>query len=175
MSIYTKFGDQGNTKLLDGKTVSKSSLRVDACGSVDELCSVLGVVISFTDSSSLNESLSEIQRDLFVVGADLASKSEQMRFDRKRISGLEKEIDAIETSLPRLTHFLLPGGSKTAALLHHARTVCRRTERVVVSLSREDSVNPDVVMYLNRLGDLLFVQARFVNHQSKKEELLWKP
>jgi cob(I)alamin adenosyltransferase len=110
-----------------------------------------------------------------VLGAELASKSRKSRkLDPSRIRELEKEIDGIETKLPPLNHFILPGGSKTASLLHHARTVCRRAERSVVTLSKKEKINQDIMTYLNRVGDLLFMQARFVNYKKKVPEVVWK-
>jgi len=174
MAIYTKFGDRGQTSLLGGSVVAKDDPRVEAYGSVDELNAVLGVVIASGDGSGLTASLSRIQKDLFVIGAELSGGKKHL--SPARIGDLEKEIDALWNELPPLKHFVVPGGDKTAALLHLARTVCRRAERQVVLLSNKEKkrVNPDIIIYLNRLSDLLFTQARYVNYRKKKEETIWK-
>jgi len=175
MPIYTKFGDQGRTSLLGGETVSKSDPRVEAYGSVDELNAALGVVISFCSSPDLGASLSRIQKDLFVIGASLASKDKSPhRIPPARISELEAEIDVLENELPPLHNFIIPGGSKTSSLMHLARTVCRRAGRAVLSLAEKDKVPPEHIIYLNRVGDLLFVQARNENHKRKVEEVVWR-
>jgi cob(I)alamin adenosyltransferase len=131
MPIYTKFGDKGTTSLLGAGTIPKDHPRVEAYGDVDELNSVLGLVIAFSEMKDLTRTLERIQKDLFIIGAELASKNPKRTISPARIGELEKEIDALEGQLPPLKHFILPGGSKTASLLHHARTVCRRAERKV--------------------------------------------
>jgi cob(I)alamin adenosyltransferase len=174
MAIYTKFGDRGQTSLLGGSVVTKDDPRVEAYGSVDELNAVLGVVIAFGGIDDVSTSLSRIQKDLFVIGAELSGGKKQLR--PSRVSDLETEIDALWAELPPLKHFIIPGGNKAASLLHFARTVCRRAERQVVLLSNREKkrVNPDIIIYLNRLSDLLFTHARYVNYRKKKEELIWK-
>jgi cob(I)alamin adenosyltransferase len=174
MAIYTKFGDQGRTALIGGSIVPKDHPRVEAYGSVDELNAVLGLAIAFSDLDWLKESLVCIQKDLFTIGAELAGGKKQIR--PLRIGELEAEIDALWAELPPLRHFLIPGGSKTASLLHLARTVCRRAERQVARLSNSEKkkVNPNIIIYLNRLGDLFFTQARYVNYKKKKEEDVWR-
>ncbi len=175
MRIYTKFGDKGNTQLLGGAVVPKNDLRVEAYGGVDELNSVIGIAIGFCDMQEISESLTSIQNDLFQIGAELASKGAKARpVPPARVSELEAEIDRLWGQLPPLQNFILPGGSKTASLLHHARTVCRRAERSIIALSQKESINPDIVVYMNRLGDLLFTQARYVNYSKKVPEVIWK-
>ena len=174
MSIYTKFGDKGTTSLVGGGTISKSHARVEAYGDVDELNSVLGIVVSFSEKKNVTDSLQKIQKDLFIIGAELASKTPKKTISPARVGEIEKEIDGLESELPPLGNFILPGGSKTASLLHHARTVCRRAERKVVSLSEKEKINPDLIIYLNRVGDLLFILARYVNYKKKIDETLWK-
>ncbi len=175
MRIYTKFGDKGQTSLIGGGIVPKSDVRVDAYGSIDELNAVLGIVLSFSEISELEDSLKNIQKDLFTIGAELATTDARSRnISPSRVGELESEIDRLSSELPPLSHFILPGGSKTASLLHLARTICRRAERKVVELSTKEKVNPDVMTYLNRVGDLLFVQARYVNYKKKVNEVLWK-
>lgn len=173
MRIYTKFGDTGNTALIGGKVVSKDHPRVSAYGSIDELNSVLGIVIAFSELKELTDSLTKIQNDLFVIGAVLAGATDK-ELDTKRVSDLESEIDQLETKLPPLKNFILPGGSKTAALLHHARTVCRRSEREIVSLSKIEKIDSGIIVYMNRLSDMLFIHARFVNQSKKVTEVIWK-
>ncbi len=177
MPIYTKFGDKGNTALLGGAVVPKDDPRVEAYGSVDELNAVLGMVIAFNDVQEVNESLTQIQNDLFTIGAELASpnsSSNLKTIDPKRTLEMEKEIDSMDLQLAKLTNFILPGGSKTASLLHSARTVCRRAERSIVSLSQEEKINPEIIIYINRLGDLILTQARFVNYKKDEKEVIWK-
>lgn len=175
MKIYTKFGDKGNTQLLGGSVVPKNDLRVEAYGGVDELNSVIGVVISFCEAGELTPSLTKIQQDLFVIGAELASKGGKVRpLPPARTGELESEIDRLWEQLPPLQNFILPGGSKSASLLHNARTVCRRAERSIIALSQKEPVNPDIIVYMNRVGDLLFAMARYVNYRKKVGEVLWK-
>ncbi len=175
MRIYTKFGDKGNTSLLGGTTVPKSDPRLEAYGSVDELNAVLGIVISFGEKGSLAESISRIQSDLFLIGAELSSKGAKTKqIPPKRVSEVEAEIDGMEADLPPLHHFIVPGGSKTASLLHLARTVCRRAERAIVALSQKEKVNPDIIVYMNRVGDLLFVLGRYENYRKKLPEKTWR-
>jgi cob(I)alamin adenosyltransferase len=175
MRIYTKFGDTGNTSLIGGTTVPKNDPRMEAYGCVDELNAVLGVVIAFTDLHPLSDSISSIQNDLFIIGAELASKGTRSKpISPARVGELEKEIDMMWEQMPPLKNFIIPGGSKTAALLHLARTVCRRAERAIVTLSQKERVNPETLRYINRVGDLLFVHARYVNHQKKKTDIIWK-
>jgi len=175
MPIYTKFGDKGTTTLVGGGAIPKDDPRVCAYGDIDELSSVLGIAIAFSELKEVTDALSRIQRDLFSIGAELASKGKTpSRITPARISELEAEIDHLESGLPPLKNFILPGGSKTASLLHHARTVCRRAERSLVTLSNKEKVDPGIMTYLNRVGDLLFMQARSVNYRKKVEETLWK-
>lgn len=174
MKIYTRFGDSGNTTLLGGTVVSKDELAVGAYGSVDELNAFLGTVLSFSEMQELTDSLKRIQSDLFIIGAELASKGSSKTIPPARISEIEAEIDKLAAELPPLKNFILPGGSKTASLLHLARTVCRRAEREVVALSKTEKVNPATITYLNRVGDLLFMLARHVNYKKKVDETIWK-
>ena len=180
MKIYTKTGDKGETGLFDGTRVPKDATRVDAYGAVDELNAVLGAAAAFLEDATMVELLRQIQRDLFAVGARLADprlsregKAEKDRFDPDRVTRLEEIIDRFEAELPALRRFILPGGSRAGALLHLARTVCRRAERRVVTLARETEISPVVVTYMNRLSDLLFVLARAANRRSGAEEVPW--
>lgn len=174
MVIYTKFGDKGNTSLFGGKVVVKDDPMVEAYGAVDELNSSIGVIIAFSDDQELKEMLMDIQKDLFAMGAELASEGKTTKITPVKIEKLEKEIDVIEPQLQRLTNFVIPGGSKTAALLHLTRTICRRAERRIVTLSKHMKINPEIIKYLNRLSDLLFVLARFANRKKHFEETIWR-
>lgn len=177
MPIYTRYGDKGETVTLGGKKVSKDHERVEAYGQVDELNALLGVCISFRKHGRTKKILETIQKDLFVIGAQLAamSKKKPIRsIGLQQIQNLEIEIDKIEASLSPLHNFILPGGSKTASMLHLARTVCRRTERAVVTLSKKEKTNPQIIIYLNRLSDLLFVLARATNRKKRVDEKIWK-
>lgn len=175
MRIYTKFGDKGKT-MLRGKVTDKADQRVAAYGEVDELNAAIGVVISFVKHSDIKEILVPIQKDLFTVGADLANpQGEKLnRISPIRVSELEKIIDEIWAELPALTHFIMPSGTQTAVLLHLARTICRRAERSIVVLSKKEKINQDILVYINRLSDLLFTLARFANRKERIEEVIWR-
>jgi cob(I)alamin adenosyltransferase len=179
MKIYTKTGDTGNTRLFDGTKVRKYDQRVDAYGAVDELNAFIGAAASFLVDATLLDLLVNIQKDLFSVGAQLADPGfkdqsrAKFKLSAERITALENEIDRFEMELPPLRHFILSGGGQAGAMLHVARTVCRRAERRVVSLSEKVEVNPDVIVYLNRLSDFLFVIARVINHRQGKQEIPW--
>jgi cob(I)alamin adenosyltransferase len=179
MKIYTTTGDKGETGLFGGDRVPKDSPRIDAYGAVDELNSLIGIVRALRPNKKIDGVLQRVQSDLFVLGADLATRKASKRSLIPRISSLhvislEKTIDAFQLSLRPLKSFILPGGTVAASCLHYARTVCRRAERSTVRLSRTEDVNENVLVYLNRLSDLLFVLARFANHSAKKKETEWK-
>jgi cob(I)alamin adenosyltransferase len=170
--VYTRTGDKGKTGLVDGSRVSKADIRVDAYGDVDELNSLLGLVrVKLTDKE-LDEVLSIIQNDLFIVGADLASplSIEVPRIKEEAITSLEQWADLYLENLPPLREFILPGGSEAGALMHLARTVARRAERRVVELSEKEEINTLTIAYINRLSDLLFVLAREVNRRNQITE-----
>jgi len=179
VKIYTKTGDRGDTRLFDGTKVRKHNERVDAYGDVDELNSFIGAAASFLKDAGLASMLAEVQKDLFSVGAQLADPGfknqsrAKFQIAPERIAALEQAIDSFETELRPLRQFILAGGGNAGALLHVARTVCRRAERRVVRLSESVEVNPSVIEYLNRLSDFLFVLARVVNHREGKEEIPW--
>jgi cob(I)alamin adenosyltransferase len=183
--IYTKTGDKGETSLGDGSRVAKDHARVAAYGTVDELNAVLGILQSSIApdgaASAEKELLRQIQNDLFDVGADLCVPSapdekagERLRVQPEQANRLETAIDRLNASLAPLTSFVLPGGHPAAAWCHLARTVCRRAERDVVTLAGAEKINPAVVVYLNRLSDLLFVLARVLNDEGKGD-VLWVP
>ncbi|HEX6066106.1 MAG TPA: cob(I)yrinic acid a,c-diamide adenosyltransferase [Longimicrobiales bacterium] len=179
--IYTKTGDEGKTGLFGGGRVSKANRRVNAYGEVDELNAVIGWVIAESDHDALKERLTFLQSDLFSIGAHLATPDGARThvhlpaLPEARIGEMESWIDEAETSLPELKAFILPGGSRSAAALHVARTVCRRAERAVVDLEAHESVNPGILVYLNRLSDLLFVLARAENARAGVAEPKWQP
>jgi cob(I)alamin adenosyltransferase len=179
--IYTKTGDQGDTALGDGRRVPKDHPRVAAYGSVDELNAVLGLLVVHLPDSAQHELLAGIQNDLFDVGADLCvppsddeAPGQCLRVRSEQALRLESAIDRLNAELKPLTSFVLPGGRPAAAWCHLARTVCRRAERDVVTLAHGENVNPQVVIYLNRLSDLLFVLARVYNNQGH-EDVVWVP
>jgi len=179
VKIYTKTGDTGDTSLFDNSRVSKADPRVDAYGEVDEVNACLGAALAAGMSPDIAAVLTSIQKDLFAVGARLADPATRIAervtkaaLTSQQIELLEATIDRLETELPPLRRFILPGGSQAGSLLHLARTVCRRAERRVVGLG-PDAVEPDVIVYLNRLSDLLFVMARAVNHRAGIPEIEW--
>jgi cob(I)alamin adenosyltransferase len=179
MKIYTRTGDDGTTSLLGAGRVPKCSPRVEAYGTVDELNAVLGVARSIDGEGWVASELSVIQARLFSLGAELAATEASALSGLERVSGrdvaqIEAWIDRLELELPPLRNFVLPGGSPLASHLHLARTVCRRAERRVVALQREESVEPPLVHYLNRLADLLFVQARWCNAKAGIAETEWR-
>lgn len=190
MSVYTRTGDKGKTALYGGKRVSKASTRVDAYGSIDELNSAIGVAIAGIQSSnystdkkvqSLEQELIRIQNDLFEIGGALANPhstgsgqaSSKIKLT-KRVTDFENTINKLEKDLPPLSNFILPGGGRSGSCLHLSRTVARRAERRIVDLSEKEKVQNEIIIYMNRLSDLLFMFARFVNHKEKIKEIQWK-
>jgi cob(I)alamin adenosyltransferase len=172
MKIYTRGGDAGHTSLFGGSRVAKNDPLIEAYGTVDELNSVIGVVRAVWPSGPLDPPLALIQADLFDLGAFLASpEAPALNVPSSRIDELERDIDAMESELAPLRNFILPGGSLPAAHLHVARTVCRRAERLVVALGERYA---EVIRYLNRLSDYLFVAARFANLKLGRDDELWK-
>ncbi len=170
--IYTRTGDDGTTGLGDGSRTQKDSLRVEAYGTVDELNSAVGLLIAQLDDKDLESVLLDVQHDLFDLGGELCVPNMELIKDR-HTSRLESELDRLNANLPPLKDFILPGGSVAAAEAHLARTLCRRAERRVISLARQEPVNEPVIRYLNRLSDLLFVIARTVARASGAGEVLW--
>jgi cob(I)alamin adenosyltransferase len=181
MRLYTKTGDDGTTGLFGGVRVSKDSERVDAYGTVDELNAVLGIVRAHVPPAEIDALLLSIQNDLFAVGAELAcapGKEQRLACEpvgSSRIAALEQAIDGADSALPALKNFVLPGGSPSAAALHHARTVCRRAERLLVRARRSEPLRDDLVIYLNRLSDLLFALARRANQLAGLSDVPWQP
>ena len=175
--IYTRTGDGGSAGLVDGSRVSKSSLRMTAIGEIDEANAAIGVAIAALGGGDTAYQLLQIQNDLFDLGADAATPGEiegALRIVASQVARLEIEIDEMNASLDPLTSFILPGGSAAAAALHLARTAVRRAERAAVALHETEPLNPQLLAYLNRLSDHLFVAARFVAAQ-QGGDVLWQP
>lgn len=170
MKVYTKKGDDGNTDLLEGVRVSKDDLTISAIGTFDELSSILGVARSKANVISIYESIKFLQSVLFEIGSFLAGFK---KAELCKPEVLEKAIDEIERNLPEMTRFVLPGGTEVAALLHHARSICRRSERIVVSLAKKNKDVSVLLPLVNRISDFLFVLARYVNHKNMVKETEW--
>jgi len=176
--IYTRGGDAGETSLGDGSRVAKLDSRITAYGTSDELNSIIGVVLAGDCPTELDAPLRRIQNELFDLGADLSvpfGVEGRLRVGQSLVDALEAECDRFNEALPDLKSFVLPGGTQAAAMLHVARTVCRRAERETLAAAAEHDVNPLVAVYLNRLSDLLFILARAANALAGAEEPLWKP
>jgi len=178
LKIYTKTGDDGTTGLQGGRRISKSDLRIQAYGAVDEINSVLGIVLAHSLDEDVRTMLTQIQNDLFVAGSDLSNPdlaNQKNRITESMIQNLESHIDKFESELTPLANFILPGGDIVAAFLHLARTTTRRAETIVVELAKKEQLNNSCQKYLNRLSDLLFVTARLVNKRTKTPDIIWKP
>jgi len=176
MAIYTKRGDKGETSLYDAMStqrirVSKNSTKIHVLGSVDELNSFLGIIVSMSDDKKLGSILKEIQKNLFTIGSIMAGSN--LRFYNSSTKKMEKIIDDLETSLPALQNFILPGGNSIAAHLHMARSIARRMERSLIELYETESVRPQILTYVNRLSDFLFMLARQVNFEKGTQEDVW--
>lgn len=183
MKVYTRTGDDGTTGLFGGERVAKTHPRIAAYGTVDEANAALGLARAHLagqpGADRADALLHTIQQDLFVLGGDLASPHETKypvpRVEARHVEALERAIDELEEDLPPLKHFILPGGSTAGAALHVARTVARRAERHCVDLGKNEEINDHAARYLNRLSDLLFVLARWVNHHADAPEAQWVP
>jgi cob(I)alamin adenosyltransferase len=173
MPIYTKTGDTGQTSLFGGKRVLKCEELVDVYGSIDELNSWVGRTASEIESSDVQTFLAAVQSDLFAIGSHLAGWKIDLTDLPKRVTEMEERIDLLDDTLPKLTNFILPGGTKLASEIHLARAVCRRVERQAVALRQKQHVDPRILVYLNRLSDLLFMLARFINHEAGRVEVTW--
>lgn len=177
MKIYTKTGDDGNTGLQGNLRISKSHPRIVSYGTVDEANAALGVVLANSLDDDVSSLLTEIQNDLFLVGADLSNPNlndVKNRVSLEMIEKLEKHIDRFESELSPLTNFILPGGDPSAAQLHYVRTVVRRAESQTVHLSEKDEINSNCIKYLNRLSDLFFVMARLINKRKNQDDIPWQ-
>jgi cob(I)alamin adenosyltransferase len=186
MKIYTKTGDQGDTSLFSGKRVRKNNIRIDSYGTIDELNSYLGLIRDHTENRAVHEDLIRIQSKLFTIGAMLATPTEKGSREEKKsklhieligdedILHLENEMDKMNETLPEMTHFILPGGHPAVSFCHVARCVCRRAERKTVELHDLEGVDTQILIYLNRLSDYLFVMARKLTRDMGVEEVPWK-
>lgn len=175
VSIYTKQGDKGETGLYSKNKrtrISKASLIINAIGCIDEVNSYLGLINSSTNNKELKKETTQIQKDLFVLSSVLAGS--KLRFSITKTKRIEKKIDEIEKELPKLKHFIFPGGEKAGAMLHYVRALVRKAERKVVELAEEETVKPAILIYLNRLSDYIFVLARKVNLDQKAPEEIWE-
>ncbi|MDH3591969.1 MAG: cob(I)yrinic acid a,c-diamide adenosyltransferase [Planctomycetota bacterium] len=177
--VYTRGGDDGSTGLGGGQRVPKDHLRIESYGTVDELNSLLGVARALGLAASIDRLLARVQNDLFHLGSDLCILEEDKttmpvpQIQPRHVEQLEKTMDGWNEELPALENFILPGGSPGAAELHVARTVCRRAERLLVALAREEPIGEHVIPYINRLSDLLFVAARYENREKGCDDILW--
>lgn len=178
MKIYTKTGDSGQTGLFAGPRVFKDDSRIEAYGTVDELNAAIGLARCEPLPPEVEQTLERVQSELFSVGAELATPDPQQHgtalASEGMIAALERAIDNLDAGLPPLKHFILPAGTRGAALVHIARGVCRRSERRVVTLAQSAVISPLIVQYLNRLGDYLFVAARFINQEARAAETIWQ-
>jgi cob(I)alamin adenosyltransferase len=173
MPIYTKTGDTGMTSLFGGKRVLKSEALVDAYGSVDELNSWMGLIAAEQMQEHIKDLLYKIQSDLFTIGGNLAGWKSDLAVLATRVTEMEVEIDVMEKEVVPLTNFILPGGSPLSARIHIARSICRKVERQVVALAQKEQVDASIIQYLNRLSDLCFMLARFINKQANVEDVIW--
>ena len=183
MKIYTKTGDKGKTSLFGGERVWKDNLRIKAYGTVDEVNAYIGLALTEIRDEELTKTLNEIQNQLFVVGGDLAAPEDKgnsknfkiPRVTEEYVTFAEQRIDFYTSKLPELKHFILPGGTKGASFLHVARTICRRAEREIITLSKEAEIGINVIIFLNRLSDLFFVLARYENFINETPDVGWFP
>ena len=177
--VYTKTGDKGRTSLVGGARVSKTHIRLEAYGTVDELNAQIGLLITYVTDVHDREFLTNIQNQLFSVGSYLATDQEKTlihavsQITSEQVEAMEQEIDRIDEQLPPLSAFVLPGGSRGATVCHVCRTVCRRAERRILSLADEVEISPTLLAYVNRLSDYLFVLSRKMNQDEKKIEIFW--
>jgi len=180
MKIYTGFGDKGDTALFGGEKVKKNNSRVEMYGTLDELNSIIGILRNKNVNDDINSVLINIQNELFTYGAEIATPSSANRdgfsdhISELHINILEKAIDRYTEELPPLKKFILPGGCDAAGYAHLARTVCRRAERMLINLASEVDLRGELIIYLNRLGDLFFVIARYENVLNKVEDVVWE-
>jgi cob(I)alamin adenosyltransferase len=187
--VYTRGGDAGETSLVGGQRIAKDAVRIESYGTVDELNAIVGLArtanrkagsAGAADRARLERILERIQNELFNLGSDLATlpadrHPKQPVIEKRHVQHLEKTIDSLNVGLPELGSFVLPGGGEVSALLHQARTVCRRAERIVTTLARVEVIGDQCLVYLNRLSDLFFVLSRFASRAYGEEETLWDP
>ena len=181
MKIYTRTGDDGTTGLIGGSRVKKHNIRLESYGTIDELNSYIGLIRSMQTDKHADMVLEIVQNKLFVIGANLATDEsitlikKQLPCKKDNIELLEKEMDEMNSVLPELRNFILPGGCQASSFCHIARTVCRRAERHIVELAENKEVDPNLIRYVNRLSDYLFVLSRKVNLDQKSPEIVWSP
>ena len=178
MKIYTKKGDSGHTSLIDGQIVNKHNLFVDAYGTVDELNSFLGLLKDYIKDETIKDILNNIQPKLFSIGSILATGKnqdimEKVKIEKKDVKYIEFHIDSMNNELPELKNFIIPGGHKISSYSHVCRSICRRAERRISELNNEQSVDPNVLSYINRLSDFFFVLSRYLMYSDKIEETRW--
>ena len=171
--IYTRTGDKGKTGLADGSRVDKFNSRIESLGNIDELNSIIGIVLTEKIPNDMKAILERVQHDLFDIGGELSIPN-HMVIDEKKINFLENSLDKMNNELQPLKEFILPGGSRISSYCHLARTVCRRVERNLFKLAQSDKVNEASLKYVNRLSDMLFVLARFLNKINQHNDILWK-
>lgn len=178
MKIYTKTGDKGKTSLFGGKRISKDNLRVETYGTVDELNSFVGLAATEVKNSKIISTLQKLQNTLFILGSELAAPNNKNgfipRITKENIEEIEKQIDYFDSQLEELKNFILPSGSKGSVLLQVSRTICRRAERRVISLTKFEYINSNIIIFLNRISDLLFVLSRFENKINKIPDKAWQ-
>jgi cob(I)alamin adenosyltransferase len=179
MKIYTGYGDKGYTSLSGGKKVKKSDKRIEVYGTLDELNSCLGIIHAKSNITEIKKIIMHIQNELFVISAEISSPAGKMpssikAIDKQNIQQLESWIDLLDNPLPTLKNFILPSGTETSATIHLARTITRRAERLLVKLMENISFREELLVYLNRLSDLLFIMARFENYKNDAKEHFWK-
>lgn len=186
MKIYTKTGDKGTTSLYGGTKVAKDNIRIEAYGTIDELNSYIGLIRSYMLDNKLTDELITIQKDLFNIGAELATPKDKIMLangtprlkvmiSEDDITQLENWIDAIDANLEIMTHFILPGGNQASSHAHVARCICRRAERLIVALAQQEEIRPELAKYINRLSDYLFTAARKIAKDNNHEEIKWIP
>ena len=178
MKIYTKKGDSGHTSLIDGQIVNKHNLSVDAYGTIDELNSFLGLLKDYIKDETIKDILNNIQPKLFSIGSILASGKnqdilEKVKIEKKDVKYIEFHIDSMNNELPELKNFIIPGGHKISSYSHVCRSICRRAERRISELNNEQSVDPNILSYINRLSDFFFVLSRYLMYSDKIEETRW--
>ena len=179
MKIYTKKGDSGHTSLIDGQIVNKHNLFVDAYGTVDELNSFLGLLKDYIKDETIKDILNNIQPKLFSIGSILATGKnqdimEKVKIEKKDVKYIEFHIDSMNNELPELKNFIIPGGHKISSYSHVCRSICRRAERRISELNNEQSVDPNILSYINRLSDFFFVLSRYLMYSDKIEETRWE-
>jgi len=179
MKIYTKSGDKGKTSLIGGKRVSKDDIQIDAYGTIDELNSNLGLLRDYCSIESDKSFILNIQKDLFIIGSLLAvdyskkSNEERIDFSQNKIILIENKIDEIDLSLSKMTNFIIPGGHVTVSTCHISRSICRRAERKCIKFAKQFELNNDILIYLNRLSDYLFVLSRKISLDTNTQEIMW--